>query len=156
MKKITYTTILVFLISMQSLFAQKQQQHDKREKLKAHKTAYITQQLDLTSNEAEKFWPIYNTYENKFFKLKVIKNKETRKKIKEKGGIDALSENEANKILESLNTNEQALIDIKKELYKNLKGVVSTQKILKLYKAEHEFNRKLLSDYRKKNNRPQR
>jgi len=145
MQKSIYT-LFIFLISVNSLFAQ----HDKREKLKAYKAAYLTQQLDLSSKEAEKFWPVYNDYENKLFQLKVLKVKETREKVKVKGGIDALNESEANQILLKLNENDQAIIDTKKELYANLKKIISSKKILKLHRAEHEFNRKLLSDYRKK------
>jgi Skp family chaperone for outer membrane proteins len=33
-----------------------------KERIKALKTAYITQELNLTSAEAEKFWPVYNEY----------------------------------------------------------------------------------------------
>ena len=32
------------------------------EKLEAIKVAYITKELNLTSSEAEKFWPVYNEY----------------------------------------------------------------------------------------------
>jgi len=145
MQKFTIT-IFVILISLSSLYAQ---QHDKREKLKAYKTAYITQQLDLTPSEAEKFWPIYNAYEKKVFQLKFNKMKEERKKIKEKGGLESLSEKEANQILAKITQNEQAIIDTKKELFRDLKSAISSKKILQLNQAEHQFNRKLLSDYRK-------
>ena len=33
-------------------------------KLQALKIAFITQKLQLTSAEAEKFWPVYNQYDN--------------------------------------------------------------------------------------------
>ena len=125
------------------------QPHNKREKLKAYKTAYITQQLDLTPSEAEKFWPVYNTYEKKVFQFKVTKINEERKKVKEKGGLGSLTEKEANQILEKIIQYEQAAIEAKKILFKDLKSIISSKKILKLNQAEHQFNRKLLSDYRK-------
>ncbi len=141
-------TVIIFLmlINLSSLYAQP---HNKREKLKAYKTAYITQQLDLTPSEAEKFWPVYNAYEKKVFQLKVTKVNATRTKIKEKGGFEALTEKEANQILIKLTENEQNVIDAKKELFRALKNIISSKKILKLNQAEHQFNRKLLSDYRK-------
>ena len=37
----------------------------KREKVKALKVAYITEQLELTTDEAQKFWPIYNAFDEK-------------------------------------------------------------------------------------------
>jgi len=33
-----------------------------KERIKALKVAYITKELNLTSAEAEKFWPVYNEY----------------------------------------------------------------------------------------------
>ena len=37
-------------------------QNQKRKKIKALKATYITTELDLSSSEAEKFWPIYNAF----------------------------------------------------------------------------------------------
>ncbi|MCF6223110.1 MAG: sensor of ECF-type sigma factor [Flavobacteriaceae bacterium] len=145
--KINLFTILTFLFCISSLNAQ----HDKREKLKAHKAAYITQKLNLSSKEAEEFWPVYNAYEKKYFQLRVLNNREVRKKIKNKGGVDALTEKESNNLLSKYTDNEQLILTLKKELYVSLKNIISAKKILKLTRAEHEFNRKLLVDFRKKN-----
>ena len=146
MKKLIYTLIII-IISLNHVIAQP---HGKREKLKAYKTAYLTEQLDLTPDEAEKFWPVYNAYEKNIFQLKVLKINEMRDIIKEQGGIESLSEKEANQLLSKLLDNDQALIDAKKDLYKNLAKIISTKKILMLNRSEHQFNRKLLSDYRKR------
>ena len=145
MQKLIIIIVVVFC-TMSSLTAQ----YDKRENLKAYKTAYITQQLDLSQKEAEKFWPIYNAYQKKIFQLKVLKIRAFQKKIRDKGGIDALNDNEADKLLVDLIQNEQALVETKKELYKSLEKVISSKKILKLYRAEHEFNKRLLAEFRKK------
>lgn len=125
-------------------------QQNRREKLKAYKTAFITEKLDLSSKEAEKFWPIYNDFEDKMFELKVLKRKEARKKIKEQGGVDALKQEDAEKLLGILIQNDQALLDAKKELFNSLKNVISPNKILKLNGVEHEFNKKLLNEFKNK------
>ena len=145
MQKLIIIIIAVFF-TMSSLTAQ----YDKRENLKAYKTAYITQQLDLSSKEAEKFWPIYNVYQKEIFQLKVLKIRAAQKKIRDKGGIDSLNDVESEQLLADLIQNEQALVKTKKELYNSLKKVISSKKILKLYRAEHEFNKKLLAEFRKK------
>ncbi len=146
MQKLIYT-LLVFFITLNIVVAQ---HHGKRERLKAYKTSYLTDQLDLSSKEAEKFWPIYNAYEKEYFQLKVNKMSEMRNIIKKQGGFEALSEDKANQLLIKLSKNEQAILDAKKTLYKKLKNVIPAKKILLLNKAEHDFNRKLLSDYRNK------
>lgn len=146
MRKLTYT-LLVFFITLNMVVAQ---QHGKRERLKAYKTSYLTDQLDLSSKEAEKFWPVYNAYEKEYFQLKVNKMSEMRNLMKEQGGFEELSEDEANQLIIKLSKNEQAILDAKKMLYRKLKNIIPAKKILLLNKAEHDFNRKLLSDYRNK------
>ena len=59
MKKIIIY-IPVFLFCSLSIFAQKKR--ESREKIRTLKIAYVTEKLNLTENEAQKFWPIYNTY----------------------------------------------------------------------------------------------
>ena len=57
--------IVLFVLFMSAAFSSVHAQQDKHEKIRAFKTAYLTEQLSLTSSEAEKFWPVYNEYENK-------------------------------------------------------------------------------------------
>jgi NCAIR mutase (PurE)-related protein len=145
MHKIVFT-LLIFSLAISGLNAQQ----SKREKLKAYKTAFITQRLDLSSKEAEKFWPIYNVFEKKMYQLKVLNMREGRKQIKENGGMEALNDEDAEKIVSKLIQNEQDILEAKKELINDLKNVISAKKILKLYGVEHEFNKKLLEEFRNK------
>ncbi|MEN8185562.1 MAG: sensor of ECF-type sigma factor [Bacteroidota bacterium] len=144
MKNIFLTFLL--LIFFTSSFAQ----GERRQRLKAYKTAYITQELDLTAKEAEIFWPIYNQYEQERHEIKVSSAKNEKQKIREKGGIDILSDNEVNALLNKLIKDEEQITALKKNLIDDLKKVLPPKKILKLYRAEHEFNRKLLMEYRKR------
>lgn len=120
-----------------------------RERIKAYKTAYITQQLDLSTKEAEKFWPIYNEYDKKLFDLKVREVKKSIQLIKEAGGPDALNDQEANKVLSKMLATEKEASINREKMYVKLAKVLTPQKLLKLYHAENNFNRKLLNEYRK-------
>ena len=54
-------TSIVFIISFSILsFSQ-----GNRDKIKTLKIAFITEKLDLSEQEAQKFWPIYNKYDKK-------------------------------------------------------------------------------------------
>ncbi len=146
MKKLTLF-ILILLSGLNNLTAQ--QNRDKHENFRAYKIAYITQQLDLSPTEAEKFWPLYNEFGKQFYQLKVIDTRDIKRKIKESGGIDTLSEGEAHEYVSILLNAEEEIVKLKKKFYDRLKNVLSSNKILKLYSAENEFNRKLLSEFRK-------
>jgi len=145
MKKIVVFGI-VLCLSM-AAWSQGRGQH---ERVKAFKTGYLTQELNLSSAEAEKFWPIYNTYEKKIFELRVEKRKAERDKINSMGGPEALSEAQATDFLKGLFENELDILRTKQELYKELETVLSPKKLLMLYKAEADFNRRLLSEFKRR------
>ncbi|MCB0697691.1 MAG: hypothetical protein KDC07_10020, partial [Chitinophagaceae bacterium] len=54
--------LLTMLLAVTTVIAQPDRDH-KHDRIKALKIAYITEKLDLTSEQAQKFWPVYNRYE---------------------------------------------------------------------------------------------
>ncbi len=113
------------------------------EKIKALKTAHITQQLELTPSEAEKFWPIFNDFDAKIMELRKKDRNEILSKIKD-GGVDSLTENEANEIIDKMMEIKSTELEYRKQLIKDLRGVIPPVKIIKLRKAEESFKRMLL------------
>ncbi len=140
-----FLSLCFILVAYSSAEAQK----TKYEELKAYKTAYLTEQLDLTPKEAEKFWPIYNANHKKMMELKHEYIKKDLKAIKESGGIDVISNEDAQKYVDRILKYNTEEVYLKKEYYKNLKNILSPKKILKLNQAEYDFNRKLLHQYKK-------
>jgi len=120
-----------------------------KERIKAYRTAYITQELDLSSKEAEKFWPVYNEYDKKIFGLRVVKMREERSRIKELGGPEMLSDEEASQTLNTMLASEKEITKTREDMYKALSKVLSPTKLLKLYHAEMSFNKRLLSEFKK-------
>lgn len=141
MKTIVYILLLVSTIS----FGQK---GDRSEKLRAYKTAFITEALDLTSAEAEKFWPVYNVYDNKLMELRKMERKELFTLVK--GDIDDLSEAEASGLLDKVSDIKLKELQYHQELDISLRNVLSAKKILKLKRAEQEFKMKLLERVKQK------
>lgn len=146
MKKLSILVLFVLFATMQTQ-AQHQQ---KRERIKSIKTAYLTEELNLNSQEAEKFWPVYNKYEKEIFSYKVQKTRKELKRIEELEANGDLNDEIAEKSLQTLIEYENRVAENKQKMFKELKGILSTQRILKLYRAELAFNRKLLSEIRKR------
>lgn len=115
----------------------------KFEKVKALKTAFITDRLDLTSAEAEKFWPVYNQYEKELHQLQVVERMAILDKVAESGGVKNLSEKEASEILQKVLDLNQKIQTTENNKYIALKKVLPSVKILKLIKAEEGFKREL-------------
>lgn len=133
-----YKYILLLFIGT-SLFAQR----PNNDKIKAFKVAYITEQLDLSASEAEKFWPIYNQFNVKFETLRKQERSKLFEKLK-RNTVDQLTDNEANKLIDMTIANKILELQYHKELVVELRKVIAPQKIIKLKKAEKEFNKKLL------------
>lgn len=143
--------ILLLLVSF-NFYAQGEKMKEKKEQIKALKVAFLTTELDLTAKEAEKFWPIYNTFDDKQFELRHQKMKVYMKRMND-GSLDKITEKEANTFLAQIESTEEELFLLRKKFMKNLKGIFPSAKILKLRKAEEDFNRKLLQQYRNKGSR---
>lgn len=126
--------LIVFLPAM--LFAQR------GEKIKAFKTAYITEELDLSPSEAEKFWPVYNQYDDLLMDLRRKERQEIFKKVK--GDLDALSDAEASVLLDEITLLKSQEFKYHEEMLRDLKKVLPAKKILKLKRAEEDFKRMLL------------
>ena len=120
-----------------------------RERIKALKATYITNAIDLTSAEAEKFWPIYNEYSTKINTLKMNMNNGARK-MKQFNNLDQLTDKEAENMLSNRMKQEKDILKLKINQIEALRKVISAKKIMKLQKAEGDFNRKLLQEYGKR------
>ncbi|MDO6819356.1 hypothetical protein [Zobellia sp. 1_MG-2023] len=139
LKKIMVT--MVFLLVSVQFYAQRTHDYDK---IKSLKIAFITERLNMTSQEAQAFWPIYNDYEAKRGALREKEHNQIRNKIKES---DKLSEKEANDVIELFLKLEQQEEDIRKDFIKKAAEVITAKKTLLLIRSEEEFKRQLIRKY---------
>lgn len=128
------------------------QQGEKVKKLKALKTTYITNELELTPQEAEKFWPIYNKYEKEVFELKVKKLRQLVREINQ--SQEELTETKALEKLNEIASIEEKINALDKKLIEDLKPILSNVKILKLKIAEIGFQRKLIQQRTQSSRKP--
>ncbi len=125
-------------------------QEGKKEQIKALKIAHITKDLDLSSTEAEKFWPIYNTFDEKQFDLRMVKMRKIRQELQSKS-TETMSIQEATLLLNQIDALEEETYQNKKKFMLELRKIMSPVKILKLKQSEDDFNKTLLKHYRKRN-----
>lgn len=147
--KLKYILPFILLFTL-TAFAQTRQ--EKKEQIKALKVSYITTELNLTSDQSAKFWPVYNEYDRKHYDIKYNRMRPLIKKIDEVG-IDKMSEKEALNYLNQLQDLEEELFELRQKMVADLKAIIGPVKVLKLKKAEDDFNRKLLKKYKEKKNK---
>lgn len=114
--------LLILLVMFGSISVAKSQNNPgpQAERIQALKIAFITQKLQLTSAEAERFWPVYNQYENE---------------------IRDLRENNRNgDVLD----NEEKLLNIRKKYRSAFEQTLGPGKLNELFNAEREFRNVLI------------
>lgn len=140
--------IVLLILFVQVAFAQPGKFKEKQDQIKALKVAHITSELNLTSTEAEKFWPIYNEFDDAMHELRRGKMKSVLDKIDD--DFDKISEKEATSLLNQIDVMEEQSYQLRKKLITNLKSILPAKKILLLKRAEDQFSRKLLQQYKGK------
>lgn len=116
----------------------------RRAEMQAAKIGFFTRFLALTEEEAQKFWPVYNKYEEereahrkKMMGLRL--NKET---------TDELTEKEAEALVEQYLQLRQEEVELEKRYYASVKKVLPAPKVAKLFQAERQFQREILRSMR--------
>lgn len=124
----------------------RQQRHKQRqEQIRARKIGYFTAQLDLTPEEAQAFWPVYNEYWEKRTALFIERNTLMRKVKNEK-----VDDKKALQIAQRLVENAQDDANLMREYHSKLEKILSPQKLLKYYVAEESFREELINGLRKR------
>lgn len=140
MKKI-YTSVLIItsLLFIGQLFAQNRAAVS--EKIEAAKIAFFTHQLQLTPDEAKLFWPEYEVYQ---------KHIETQKEARAKAlkGIDKrvedMSDKEINTLIDNRLSQARSALEARTEFVEALRKILPPAKVVRYFKAEDLFKRKLL------------
>jgi len=114
----------------------------KKEKMETMKVAFLTDKLNLNATDAEKFWPVYNEYQDKKEALQIA----FRQKAKMLKDIspELLTEEQSDELINAQLQEEQGLLDLKKEYLPKFKKLIGSRKVVAMYVAEKDFNRLLL------------
>jgi len=130
--------ILTWVLILAPIFLLAQRQgrrfDDYFEKYKSERVAYLTQKLDLEVKEAEKFWPVYNEYQNR------------REALMKKGrpswswsSIDSLSDAQMKEIMDAKIQNDLKMAKLAVEYHKKFQAVLPIKKVFILHHAEQSF-----------------
>jgi hypothetical protein len=124
---------------------------ERGEKIRALKIAYITEKLQLTPEEAQVFWPVFNEYESKKFAEERALASEVDDKAPD---IALMSDQEVDQFITQRLEKEQRIINLKKEYYVKLKEVLPVKKVFRLFEAEAGFKKMLLERLQNNPERP--
>lgn len=133
--KIFLTTITMLFSTLMVVAQPERMSNENRERIEAQRVAFITQKLELTPDEAQRFWPIYNSYKDELTDI--------RKEF-ERPDMESITEKEAIALIDKQIQQEQYKLDMKAKMLAELRTAVPAKKVLMLQPVENMFNKELL------------
>ena len=137
--------VILFLIPVITGSELTAQQPVAKEKLDAYRIAFFTRRLNLTSEEAEKFWPVYNELQNRKNQIQ-----QERAQINRKAGQSEqnLSDKEMIELADNLVSLDIKEAGLTQEYHKKFKEILPPVKVVRLYQAENLYRLQLLQELR--------
>ncbi len=107
------------------------------EKIESARVAFLTNRLNLTPEQAQQFWPIYNEYD--------AKRRTIRKRMAGKGKeMATLSDAQLPAAINDVFAARQDELNLDKEYVAKFQKVVSLRQVMVLYRSERDFTKFLL------------
>ena len=150
MKKLLNTFIAFALMLVAAAGAQAQGKFDPswKEKLMSEKIAFLTMELDLTPEEAQALWPVYNVV-RKDLDQAIHEVMMSHKQLSE--AVDAnKSKKEISAILDKFVQAKDRQDKIEQESIESYKAVLPVEKVAKLIVAEEKFRRQYIHKLKQK------
>lgn len=135
-KIFSFITILCFFFLNAGIGQNGPKNRPAADRVQAQMVAYLTNELALTPQEAEKFWPVYNEYKSK--------EREARKSARPSKPIVQMTEAEASAFINSSLESESQELELKKAYTKEFRKILPAVKVAKLQMAERGFKKELI------------
>src|SRR5687768_18191111 len=135
-KLLKYLLIALSIVSVNLSFGQEDDdgppiREERMKEIKAQKSAYLTQKMELSPAEAQRFWPIYNQMDEE--------QEANRKELMElrrslKKSEAEITEQRANDLLDRELAMREKELEIAKKYDPQLRKAIGAQKLAKLHK----------------------
>ncbi|WP_157593327.1 RusA family crossover junction endodeoxyribonuclease [Rufibacter tibetensis] len=108
------------------------------EKIETAKIAFISDKVEMTGEQAQRFWPVYREHDRRRHELR-----QKSRPYKEQN-INALTDEQIQAGLESRLNIRQRELDLEKEYMDKYLRIISPKQLALFYRAEREFTKLLL------------
>lgn len=110
-------TLLIFSLAVSLTALAQENPKNEAGRLEAFKIAYLTKKLNLSPEEAQRFWPIYNKYQQELRSTRMDNRQQPANEIER----------------------EERILNIRKKYNDEFSRALNKEKVNTLYKSEREF-----------------
>ena len=136
---------LIFLSSL-ATWAAPQGRGDRSQwmtEMRQYKRAYLTKELDLSSQQESKFFPLYEDMEDEIARI----NDEARSLEKKVADMDNATDADYEKVTEAVYNAKTREAAIEREYLDKFKTILSPRQMFRLKAVERSFNRELMKQH---------
>ncbi len=165
MKKILLSLILI--LSATAVFAQPRghmhggpdgqrlSKDERFQQMQSAKIAHFTAELDLSPEEAQVFWPVYNQYSEDLMNSRK-ENRDAFENICMLMESGQYTEDQLKEALETYTESFNCKDDIHQEYLDKFLEILPAEKVARLYIAEESFRHRMIDNFRGNDDRPDR
>ena len=106
-------------------------------KIESYKIGFFTEKLQLSTEESQSFWPLYNQYRED------VKESNRNNQMNPRN-MTLLNDEELDDYFGKYLESQENEIALKRQLYNDLKKVMPMRKAIMVFFVEREFNKQLL------------
>jgi len=144
---------LILILCFTAFYLNVSAQRDRegmRERIKSERIAFLTKEMNLSPEDAQRFWPVVNKYSSE---LEESKKSQRKLRMQIYPNLDKLSDQELEKYLkQELELNEK-IHSLEQAMHKELTTVISPRMHVKYYQAERKFRMELLKRIKESSDR---
>jgi len=139
MKRSILYFLLVLLAAPYKMMAQDEEMPNSN--LESLRVGIYTRVMHLTTEEAAKFWPLYDEMQ-----AQIQKQKEAQKEIRQKvrDNYFTISDEELSKCIDQAFDCDQKILDLKRKYFKEFGTVITLKQVALIPKADREFQQEVL------------
>jgi len=154
MKTNSNRIVLIVAIMVLSMVGNAQKRElggPQKDRIEAFKIAFFTRQMQLTPEEAQLFWPLYNHYQESLD----IQKKDRRKSLMDANEfLDEMTDDEINTLIDNRLRQAELALKERKEFVTKLRKVLPVKKVAQYFRAEELFKKKLMDKMNERKQNP--
>lgn len=134
--------IIVLTLLLSTMMPRAFAQQDRKAQIDRLRVAFITEELDLSVEESQEFWPIFNAFRDQ----KKALERDQRRSIRDAQNKSSITEEELLNLNSKIQLSKKDLVEIEAQLIKDLIPILGAERCLALMTMEADFRKRILRE----------
>lgn len=134
--------IFVLSLLLSTMMPRAFAQQDRKAQIDRLRVAFITQELDLSVEESQEFWPVFNAFRDQ----KKALERDQRRSIRDAQNKPSITEEELLNLNRKLQLSKKELVEIEAQLIEDLIPILGAERCLALMTMEADFRKRILRE----------